>query len=115
MKTKIKLLIADNNRELTMQMKSFFDGKSDIELIAAASDGLDALEKIKKYSPDAILMDIVLPQLDGIGLLKEINAIGVNINQIAHIANAEQTISKEKIDYLTKLLDEIMNKVCDLR
>ena len=36
-------------------------------------------------------------------LLKEINAIGVNINQIAHIAN------------LTKLLDEIMNKVCDLK
>ena len=48
-------------------------------------------------------------------LLKEINAIGVNINQIAHIANAEQSISKDKIDYLTKLLDEIMNKVCDLR
>ena len=48
-------------------------------------------------------------------LWKEINSIGVNINQIAHIANAEQTISKDKIDYLTKLLDEIMNKVCDLR
>ena len=47
-------------------------------------------------------------------LLKEINAIGVNINQIAHIANAEQTISKEKIDYLIKLLEEIMNKVCEL-
>ena len=47
-------------------------------------------------------------------LLKEINAIGVNINQIAHIANYERTISEDKINYLTKLLDEIMNKVCDL-
>lgn len=47
-------------------------------------------------------------------LLKEINAIGVNINQIAHIANAERTISEDKINYLTKRLDEIMNKVCDL-
>lgn len=47
-------------------------------------------------------------------LLREINAIGVNINQIAHIANYERTISEDKINYLTKLLDEIMNKVCDL-
>lgn len=47
-------------------------------------------------------------------LWQEINAIGVNINQIAHIANYERTISEDKINYLTKLLDEIMNKVCDL-
>ncbi|MBE7033434.1 MAG: sporulation transcription factor Spo0A [Ruminococcaceae bacterium] len=75
MKTKIKLLIADSNRELGLQMKSFFDGKGDIELVAIATDGLDALEKIRKHSPDAVLMDIVLPQLDGIGLLKEINSL----------------------------------------
>ena len=43
MKSKIKLLIADSNRELGLQMKSFFDGKSDIELISIATDGLDAL------------------------------------------------------------------------
>lgn len=48
-------------------------------------------------------------------LWKEINAIGVNINQIAHIANYERTISEDKINYLTKLLDEIMNKVCELK
>jgi len=74
MKNKIKLLIADSNRELLTQMKSFFDGKSDIELIATAADGLDAADKIRHFNPDAVLMDIVLPQLDGIGLLKTINA-----------------------------------------
>lgn len=75
MKTKIKLLIADSNQELLTQMKSFFDGKSDIELVATASDGIDASEKIRRYTPDAVLMDIVLPQLDGIGLLKAINTL----------------------------------------
>ena len=78
MKTKIKLLIADSNRELLMQMKSFFDGKGDIELIAAASDGLDASEKIRRFSPDVVLMDIVLPQLDGIGLLKAIRSFDMS-------------------------------------
>lgn len=112
MKTKIKLLIADNNRELTMQMKSFFDGKSDIELIAAASDGLDALEKIKKYSPDAILMDIVLPQLDGIGLLKEINALSRTYRPVVIV------MSGAKREHVTNICmqlgaDYFMIKPCD--
>lgn len=47
-------------------------------------------------------------------LVKEINAIGININQIAHIANAERTISQEKINYIVDYLDEIMEKVRDL-
>lgn len=75
MKNKIKLLIADSNHELLSQMKSFFDNKADIDLVAYASDGIDAREKIRQYRPDAVLMDIVLPQLDGIGLLKAINTL----------------------------------------
>ena len=75
MKTKIKLLIADSNPELLSQMKSFFDSREDIQLIATATDGVDAAEKIRHYKPDAVLMDIVLPQLDGIGLLKVINSL----------------------------------------
>ena len=46
-------------------------------------------------------------------LLKEINAIGTNINQIAHIANSERTINNDKLDKVMNLLDAIMEKVCD--
>jgi len=112
MKTKIKLLIADSNRELSLQMKSFFDGKSDIELIAAAADGLDALEKIKKYAPDAVLMDIVLPQLDGIGLLKEINTLSRNHRPVVIV------MSGAKREHITNICmqlgaDYFMIKPCD--
>ena len=75
MKKQIKLLIADSNQELLSRMKTFFDHKSDIELVGVCSDGADASEKIRQYHPDAVLMDIVLPQLDGIGLLKMINTL----------------------------------------
>lgn len=47
-------------------------------------------------------------------LLREINAIGVNINQIAHIANAERRISNDRIEYAVMLVDEIMEKLRDL-
>ena len=75
MKNQIKLLIADSNVELLSQMKSFFESKEDIALAATATDGAEALEKIKQYHPDAVIMDIVLSQLDGIGVLKGINAM----------------------------------------
>lgn len=47
-------------------------------------------------------------------LLQEINAIGVNINQIAHIANAERTITNDRIEYAVELVDDIMEKIRDL-
>lgn len=75
MKNTIKLLMADSNTELLTQMKSFFDGKTDIELIGCATDGVEASEKIREYHPDVVLMDIVLPGMDGIGLLKKINTL----------------------------------------
>ena len=46
-------------------------------------------------------------------LIREINAIGNNVNQIAHIANAERAISNDKINYAVSLVDEIMEKVRD--
>ena len=44
-------------------------------------------------------------------LIREINAVGNNINQIAHIANAEQHISSSKIEEAVKMVDDIMDMV----
>lgn len=75
MKNPIKLLIADSNIELLSQMKSFFDSKEDIHLVGTATDGTEAAEKIREYRPEVVIMDIVLPGTDGIGVLKIINSI----------------------------------------
>ena len=112
MKNKIKLLIADSNRELLTQMKTFFDGKSDIELIATSSDGLDASERIRRYTPDAVIMDIVLPQLDGIGLLKEINSLPRSRRPVVIV------MSGAKREHVTNICmqlgaDYFMIKPCD--
>ena len=75
MKNPIKLLIADSNIELLSQMKAFFDNKEDINLVGTATDGMEASEKIREYRPEVVIMDIVLPRMDGIGLLKSINTL----------------------------------------
>lgn len=75
MKNPIKLLIADSNLELLSQMKTFFDSKEDIALVGTATDGMEAAEKIREYRPGVVIMDIVLPRMDGIGILKSINTL----------------------------------------
>ncbi len=112
MKTKIKLLIADSNPELISQMKSFFDSKDSIDLVATATDGMDAAEKIRHFSPDAVLMDIVLPQLDGIGLLKNINTLPRTRRPVVIV------MSGAKREHLTNICmqlgaDYFMIKPCD--
>lgn len=112
MKTKIKLLIADSNPELIAQMKSFFDSKDSIDLVATATDGMDAAEKIRHFNPDAVLMDIVLPQLDGIGLLKSINTLPRAHRPVVIV------MSGAKREHLTNICmqlgaDYFMIKPCD--
>lgn len=55
------------------------------------------------------------PPDEYIKLLREINAIGNNINQIAHIANAEQRISEDKIETVLQMQNDIMRLVRSVR
>ena len=55
------------------------------------------------------------PPDEYVKLLREINAIGNNINQIAHIANAEQRISESKINEVLHLQNEIMRMIRSVR
>ena len=55
------------------------------------------------------------PPDEYVKLLREINAIGNNINQIAHIANAEQRISEDKIETVLQMQNDIMRLVRSVR
>ena len=64
-----------------------------------------------------IIGKVIRPRLSFVfvKLLREINAVGNNINQIAHIANAERHISADKIEEVLKMQDEIMRLVRSVR
>lgn len=53
----------------------FFLKEENIEIVAEAGDGLEAIEKIKQYQPDLIILDLVLPLKNGLDVLKEIATI----------------------------------------
>lgn len=68
----IRIMVADNNRDLCAALKDHIDMQDDMELAAIAYDGLEALEQISAVKPDIIVLDITMPYLDGIGVLERL-------------------------------------------
>lgn len=68
----IRIMIADDQTLLRDGLQTILNLEDDIEVIAVASDGLEALEAVSTHQPDLILMDIKMPRLDGIEGMKRI-------------------------------------------
>lgn len=71
---KLRVLIADPNREFQQMMTEQLSRERDMEAADTASDGLEALAKIKSLRPDIVLLDLVQPRLDGLGVLRRLAA-----------------------------------------
>jgi Response regulator containing CheY-like receiver domain and AraC-type DNA-binding domain len=72
MRKLIKLVIADDNREFCELLKEFIAQQDDLALAGVANNGLEALELIEQHSPDIVVLDIIMPHLDGIGVLERL-------------------------------------------
>ena len=72
---KKKVLIADDHALVREGIVAFLKLCDDIEIVAEASDGLEALEKAAKYRPDIVIMDINMPKLGGLETTVEIKKL----------------------------------------
>lgn len=69
----IKLLIVDDEQDVRDKLSSAFSEIEDFDVVACAKDGLDAIAKAETLLPDAIVLDLVMPYLDGFGVLANID------------------------------------------
>ena len=72
---KIKVLIVDDHAIVRMGLASILGTKRDIEVVGDAEDGADAIRKTKRLTPDVVLMDIVMPEMDGATATAEIRRL----------------------------------------
>ncbi len=62
----IKVLVVDDHEMLRNSLSVFFDTTDDLELVGQATTGLEALELCAQLQPDVVLMDLKLPDMDGV-------------------------------------------------
>ncbi len=75
MKEKVTILIADDNQEFAKTLANYIQEQDDMEVIGLAKDGEEAVDLITNIEPDIVLLDVIMPHLDGIGVLEKINMI----------------------------------------
>ncbi|KAB2951693.1 sporulation transcription factor Spo0A [Heliorestis acidaminivorans] len=72
MLNKIRLVISDDNKEFCDILRDYISSQDDIELIGMAHNGQEALTLIQQEEPDLVILDIIMPHLDGIGVLERL-------------------------------------------
>lgn len=69
---KITVCIVDDNRELVHIMKEYFNGQEDMEVVGVAYDGRECLQRLDELQPDILLLDIIMPHVDGLAVLQNL-------------------------------------------
>lgn len=112
MKDALTVLIADDNQEFCKTMKSFFDTCEDIEVVGVAYDGKEAYEMVLETQPDVLLTDIVMPRLDGLGLLAKLENADIKKKPASIVFSAvgQEAITRKAISlgakyYIVKPFD----------
>lgn len=69
---KMKVLIVDDNKEFVGLLREYLERLDDVEVVGIAYNGLEALREIADTEPDVVVLDIIMPYLDGIGVLERL-------------------------------------------
>jgi len=115
-----KIAIVDDEQDILNILEKFFLRKHrfDVDIYV---NPIDAIENIKSKNYDLVLTDIMMPQIDGIELLKQVKAYNNSIKVIMMTAYStlDKTLEAEKLgasDYITKpfiSLRDVENKILD--
>lgn len=123
---KISIVAADDNEGILELIENIVQNEDDLDLVGKANNGLDAVKLIKEKRPDVVILDVIMPKLDGLGVLEELtndlefnhkpnyimlSAIGKdNITENAFNLGAEYYMIKPfEINFLLKKIRECKN------
>ena len=108
MKTHLKMLCVDDNPDLRNALaQQFILEDFDVD---TAVDGVNAVEKIAANHYDIVLLDLKMPRMDGMGVLKEIKAMNKNphvivLTAVADVPTALECVKLGADDYVSKPYD----------
>ncbi|MFC4404263.1 sporulation transcription factor Spo0A [Gracilibacillus xinjiangensis] len=67
-----RVLIVDDNRELVQLMEEYLEDQNDMEIVGKAYNGKECLDMVEDVTPDVIILDIIMPHIDGLAVLSKI-------------------------------------------
>lgn len=71
----IRILVVDDSAFMRKVLSDLFKGQPDFEVVDIARNGVEAVEKVKQFSPDVVTLDVEMPLMDGLAALEQIMAV----------------------------------------
>ena len=96
-KNKIKVMLVDDHEMVRRGLSTYLIVTPDIEVVAEAKDGIEALDACARIDPDVILMDLVMPRMDGIEAIRLIGQRFPDIRVIALTSFHEKEMVQEAL------------------
>lgn len=122
---KLKVLIADDNPRILKMLGDILMDDNGIEVVGTAEDGVETMGMIEETKPDVLLLDLIMPKLDGLGVLEKLHkgsGIGkvpevIVISSIAQERITETAMSLGALYYILKPFDKdtILSQVKKLK
>jgi two-component system LytT family response regulator len=100
----IRTVVADDEKPSRDRLIRLLESEEDIEIVGAASNGLEAVDMIRGHKPQLLFLDVQMPILDGFGALAKIDSaiMPVTIFVTAYDKYAVQAFEAQALDYLLK-------------
>ncbi len=124
MNEKITILVADDNADFVTTLVGHLSKENDMEVIGIARDGKEACEKVATMKPDVLLLDVIMPYLDGLGVLEKLNSDKVEkmptcimLSAVGQTKITQKAISLGAEYYVVKPFDieVLINRIRDIK
>ena len=94
----LRILVADDQASFRQRMQEMTQSIPWASVVAEAKNGLEAIELVKRHRPDVVLMDIVMPGIDGIEATRRIKEIAPQTKVIAITAYDNREFPKQSVE-----------------
>lgn len=95
---KIQVCLADDNRELVKLLEEYFEGAQDIDVVGASYNGKDCLQLVEEKKPDVLILDIIMPHLDGLAVLSKLKEFENQPDVIMLTAFGQEEVTKKAVE-----------------
>jgi len=89
----IRVLICDDHFMVRQGLSTYFSIQDDLEVVGEASDGREAVAMARSKRPDVVLMDLMMPNLDGLGAMEQLKSTGIRVIFLTSFLDSEKALA----------------------